>query len=146
MAMTGKRVRWIGLILASALLASCGTQEGPGTASLIFDRLQGPPEPSRFAPSRAELTAAGVTQPLLRIVSQVPVTQSAGYILRGQANGAQFYGANDGSELLVRGGLIQSTIGFVGDLESTETSVAARAIAAGQGSYTRLLRHRRGEG
>ncbi|MCH2076133.1 MAG: YjbF family lipoprotein [Rhodobacteraceae bacterium] len=146
MAMTRAHVRWIGLILASVMLASCGTQEGPGTAGLIFERLKGAPEPSRFSPSRAELAAAGVNQPLLRVVTQVPVTQSAGYILRGQANGAQFYGANDGSELQVRAGLIQSTVGFVGDLDGTNITAPARAIATGQGRYSRVLRHRRSEG
>ncbi|MEM1372847.1 MAG: YjbF family lipoprotein [Pseudomonadota bacterium] len=143
------RFQPIALAIIGALLSGCGESRSSlqDTLSPIADSLRGGDEPSRFEATREQLAAAGITQPLVRVVSRAPVEQSAGYIFSGAANGVVFYTANDGSSvLLAEGGVLRGTVGFLADLDTADTRQTAQALAAGGGRYTRVLRHRRGEG
>ncbi|MEM1233824.1 MAG: YjbF family lipoprotein [Pseudomonadota bacterium] len=141
--------RLIAGAIALAMLTGCGESQERlrETISPFADRLQGNNEPSRFEATRQQLADAGISQPLLRVVARAPVEQSAGYLAAGTANGVLFYTANDGSSVLLADtGVLRGTVGFLADLEAAETRQTARALAAGEGRYTRVLRHRRGEG
>lgn len=144
-------MRATSILFALALAALSGCGDGRDGLQQAFkplaDRLQGPAEPSRFEATRQQLADAGISQPLVRIVARAPVEQSAGYIFSGTANGVVFYTANDGSSvLLADAGILRGTTGFLADLEAAETRQTALALAAGGGTYTRIFRHRRGEG
>jgi len=141
---TGRWLRAAAAFASLAALTACGAVGNVGSLTRDVLGIQGPP--SVFNASRAQLAAAGITEPLIRVVLREPRVQSAGYRRIGASNGVTFYRANDGSEVLLAGGLLRAATGFQQDLNGADTATIRRALAAGSGGYIRTLRHRSGEG
>lgn len=139
---------YVAFVVLAVVLASCGSSgtAPPQAIQPLTQRLGLYSPPSRFEATRAQIAATGVTGPLLRVVVREPRMQSAGYIATGTANGVNFFTANDGSNVVLANGLLRSTVRFLGDMEGADTAPIARAIAVGGGRYSRVVRHRRGEG
>lgn len=143
------KLKWsmaLSIMVLSLAACSSGGTAPPEALQPLAQRLGVYAPPSRFEATRAQIAAAGLTGPLLRVVVRKPLEQSAGYVEIGSANGVDFYTANDGSNVLVSNGLLRGTVSFPGDLDAADTAPIERALAAGGGSYFRVVRHRRGEG
>lgn len=122
-------------------LVACTSAPLGSAGDLLVRLTQQTAEPSQFTASRADLAAAGVTGPLLKVVRRTPEPASAGYPAVGAANGTVFYRGNDGSEVQLSAGLLMATVAFGTDLHGADVAPVARALLAGGGTYTRALRH-----
>lgn len=126
-----------GLCLA---LSACGDSALRGGLDQVL-AIGADTPPSQFTASRAELAAAGITGPLIKVVRRTPEPASAGYLAAGAANGTVFYQAADGSEVQLSAGLLMATVSFGGDLHGADVAPVARALIGGGGRYSRTLRH-----
>ena len=142
--------------LALAGLAACSSgtlrEQQSGEASVIRlagilgDALRGRDrDPAPFTVTRAQLAAAGVTQPFL--VARLESGVTAGLLPAAANRGFIVWQTEDGIALLDRGGVLAGTKGLGGDLLSAETETLVRLLAAGrEGRYRRVLRRLGGEG
>ena len=145
-----RRGRSAAALLLGAALAACG-QTDPGSGDLrdggglaaIADLARGrfgqAVEPAPFTVTRAQLAAAGITQPFL--VARLESGVTAGLFPAASNRGAIVWETEDGIALTGRGDVIVSTRGLGGDLLSAETEDTVRNLAAGRGGrYRRTLR------
>ena len=149
-----RRATALGLALA---LGACsgGTGElnrsGAGLTSvrvvgLLRDNLRARREgPAPFTLTRAQLAAAGITQPVL--LARLPSGEAAGLVPAASNRGRIVWATEDGITLTGRGGVLAATRGLGGDLLSAETEPVVLALAAGrEARYRRVLRRLDGEG
>ncbi|MEO0664101.1 MAG: YjbF family lipoprotein [Pseudomonadota bacterium] len=108
------------------------------------------PQLSAFTATRAEIAAAGITVPLLKVVARQPRLESAGYLLAGAPDGIEIYRDLGGGELYLDQGVLRASVGQRIDLLGAETAHVLAALAAARSGetprYSRLLRHRAIEG
>lgn len=108
------------------------------------------PQLSAFTATRAEIAAAGITVPLLKVVARQPRLESAGYLLAGAPDGIEIYRDLGGGELYLDQGVLRASVGQRIDLLGAETAPVLAALAAARSGetprYSRLLRHRAIEG
>lgn len=106
---------------------------------------RGRAEPAPFTVTRAQLAAAGVTQPFL--VARLESGVTAGLFPAAANRGHIVWATEDGITLTDRGGVLVATRGLGGDLLSAESEPLVLALAAGRGDrYRRVLRRLDGEG
>lgn len=135
-------------------LGGAGSSGAGGTASAgvsgILSQLGLVPQLSQFTATRAEIAAAGITVPLLKVVARQPRLESAGYLLAGAPDGIEIYRDLGGGELYLDQGVLRASVGQRIDLLGAETAPVLAAFAAARTGetprYSRLLRHRTIEG
>ncbi|MEM6934750.1 MAG: YjbF family lipoprotein [Pseudomonadota bacterium] len=132
----------IALSLVAAGLAGCASL--PGATLLGGLGIFG--EPSEFTATRAQIAAAGITTPLIKVEIFSPRPESAGFLLATTANGIDIYRDQGGSELFLDRGVLRSSVGQRIDLLGADTSPVHRAFEGGSPRYTRVLRHRSVDG
>ena len=150
--------RAIAALALAAVLGGCSGGSGelnrgsaPGVTSLrvvglLRDTLRTRREAAvPFTVTRAQLAAAGITQPFL--IATLPGGEAAGLVPATANRGRIVWVTEDGITLTGRGGVLFSTRGLGGDLLSAETEALVLALAAGrEARYRRVLRRLDGEG
>ena len=113
---------------------------------LLRDNLRARREgPTPFTVTRAQIAAAGITQPFL--IARREDGSAAGLLPATGNRGRIVWATEDGITLTGRGGVLVATRGLGGDLLSAETEPVVQALAAGRSaSYRRVLRRLDGEG
>ena len=153
-----KWARAAAALALAATLAACSGGSGelnrggaPGVTSLrvvglLRDTLRTRREGAApFTVTRAQLAAAGITQPFL--IARLPTGEAAGLVPAAANRGRIVWATEDGITLTGRGGVLFATQGLGGDLLSAETEPLIRALAAGRSAaYRRVLRRLDGEG
>jgi len=141
-------------LLAFLVLSSCATVEGLGSGetedspmfsavrqigSGIFSRGRGE-APPQFTATRASLSAAGITRPVL-VARLDAVGISVGLLEFQTPRDAIVWRSLDGNTITTAGGLLRNTRGFGTDLHSLETAPLQRALSnGGPAEYSRLFR------
>jgi len=140
-------------LLAFLVLASCasvgdigsGSEDNPALSAVrqigsgLFNR-SGGEAPPQFAATRASLSAAGITRPLL-VARLDAVGISVGLLEFQSPRDAIVWRSLDGNTITTAGGLLRNTRGFGTDLHSLETAPLQRALSdGGPAEYSRLFR------
>jgi len=141
-------------LLAFLVLASCaavgdpgsgGAEDNPALAAMrqissgLFNR-GGGAVPPQFTATRASLSAAGITRPVL-VARLDAVGISVGLLAFQTPRDAIVWRSLDGNTITTAGGLLRNTRGFGTDLHSLETAPLQRALSGGEpAEYSRLFR------
>jgi group 4 capsule polysaccharide lipoprotein GfcB/YjbF len=141
-------------LLAFLVLASCTNLGAVGSgetensvmisavrqiSSGIFNR-GGGEVPPQFTATRASLSEAGITRPVL-VARLDAVGISVGLLEFQTPRGAIVWRSLDGNTITTAGGFLRNTRGFGTDLHSLETAPLQRALSGGgPAEYSRLFR------
>lgn len=138
----------IGLVTLGACAQA--TSDDPFSAAVqhlrggLFNGGQAAPEP--FTATRASLTAAGITQPVL-VVRMRDAGIAAGLLEYRTTRGVTIWRSLDGNTISTDAGLLRNTRGFGPDLHSLETEALRHALQQGNATeYSRVFRALDGEG
>jgi len=141
-------------LLAFLVLSSCAavggfgsgeTEDNPALSAVrqigggLFNRGRGA-TPPQFTATRASLSAAGITRPVL-VARLDAVGISVGLLEFQTPRDAIVWRSLDGNTITTAGGLLRNTRGFGTDLHSLETAPLQRALSEGRpAEYSRLFR------